>query len=356
MVLPEGVLNPSPERADAVTAINRVTVLAGNPLNQRSLALISAYRLETQVNFGLRRTLFPVAPQAPGLAPAARGAPVWLQKVAAARRAGLTQTWEAVRAEPGGDAFFTLLDEMAGTDDFHKAYDDLRERVWSVVNAAHGDLQLREQLFYTAAHTRTCIDGVALVFSNVEVQVLVHQAMAIGNTQLAQSRLLQLARGLFRLDQVEAMALADIAARSAEVDEVEVRLAYRQGLAERLDLPAQPRNIRFAQLAAVSEARLKQAAAAIQHLDDSPQMIESMVSREFWVEHLKRRYADRFEQLNAGYFKLDEALRADAQHISEASYLGRTRRMQERRGTEERRLLEELTREALAGEVQETEL
>jgi hypothetical protein len=355
IVIPDGVLSGPAERAEAVAAINRVTVLTNNPLSQRSMALLSVYRLERRMSFGLP-ALRVRRPSEVGLRPVDQGAPLWLQQVPAAEQEARTQAWNALRAEPGGEAFFNLIEEQGTTADFMSAYPQLRERVWNVIHAAQADTELREQLFYSAGHTRTCADGVALVFSNLEVQVLVHQAMTIDDARLAQSRLLQLARGLFRLDQVEVVALADIAARTAAVDEVEVRLFYRQGLAERLDLPGQPRHIRFGAIAGVDQGRLKQVAADILSMDDSPAMLESMVNREFWVEHLKRSHRERFERLNAGYHKLDEALQADAAGMSDAQYLGRTQRMQVRRSAEERRLIEELTREALAGEVEETAL
>ena len=104
-----------------------------------------------------------------------------------------------------------------------------------------------------------------------------------------------LARGLFRLDEVERTALADIAARTAEInqrpglsamrrqelidllEEVEIRLAYRMGLKgkDRLDLPGQPKFARFTSLANVSQQTLDATYTRIIALNNSPQELEA---------------------------------------------------------------------------------
>uniref|UniRef100_A0A1I7Y382 NEL domain-containing protein n=1 Tax=Steinernema glaseri TaxID=37863 RepID=A0A1I7Y382_9BILA len=87
----------------------------------------------------------------------------------------------------------------------------------------------------TLDSVRNCGDAVILVFSQLEVQVLINHALALGTQLGAEWSLMKLARGLYRLEQVELIARRVIDARvraGTVVDEVEVRLAYRTALTE----------------------------------------------------------------------------------------------------------------------------
>ena len=90
-----------------------------------------------------------------------------------------------------------------------------------------------------------CDDAAATIFSNLEVAVEIDTVVRqSANTHDQAARLLKLGRRLFRLDYL-AELLGTSAGRSS-LDPVEVELAYRSGLAERLEPVGQPRHMRFA--------------------------------------------------------------------------------------------------------------
>ena len=231
VAVPAQVLEPSAEQAAAVRAVNAVTNLHGNPLDAQSQRRLSEYRQHTGLNLGLIPALRAHVMQEPN--PVAR----WLSGMPAAEIVARTQRWGDLVAEPQSGELFRLINDLRDTADFQKGYYHLRDRVWRMLDAMAADTQLRNELFEQAAHPATCEDGVILVFSELEVRVLVSQAMALSGQQGVERDLMELARGLFRLEQLEVFALRDIAARKADyrgVDEVEVRLAYRVKLADKL--------------------------------------------------------------------------------------------------------------------------
>jgi hypothetical protein len=78
-----------------------------------------------------------------------------------------------------------------------------------------------------------------------------------------------------------------------------VRLAYRIGLAERLELPGQPRGMRYS--GNVSSAMLEAAHAEVIAAEQSPALIDELVGRQYWSDYLKEKYPERFAQLREGF-------------------------------------------------------
>lgn len=261
--------------------------------------------------------------------------------------------WDSLRAEPGSDDFFQLISELSGTSDFRRAREDLERRVWEMFEAAQRSTELRQELFSLAGNPRTCVDSVASCFSALEVRVFV--ARALQNTTLgsAQAARLDLARRLFRLDQVERIARADIAARIAAgrgVDEIEVSLAYRSGLARQLGLPGQPSTMQFEEIARVSETQLADAAAAVREAEGSAALAQFISERDFWLEHLRREYAERFTTVEQPFWTRLDAL-SDQEDLSEGAYLQQANQLASEREQAIKALALKLTQEALAADL-----
>ena len=150
------------------------------------------------------------------------------------------------------------------------------------------------------------------MFSQLEIKVLTHKALARVGDSGAGLQLLKLAKGLFRLDEVEAFALKDINERIKTIvrsdttthekgrqlllmDQIEVRLSYRVNLRDRLDLPGQPTKAEYAGLQYVPRAKLQAAEQYVNSLKDSKAEIESIARRDFWAQYLKEKYRSRFD-------------------------------------------------------------
>ncbi|MBV6286764.1 NEL domain-containing protein [Pseudomonas aegrilactucae] len=266
------------------------------------------------------------------------------------KTAELNGLWDALKAEPGTGELFRLLDDLGETSDFRETYDDLKRRVWELIKAISANTALREQVLQTLDSVRNCGDAVILVFSQLEVQVLINQALALGTQLGAEWSLMKLARGLYRLEQVELIAGRVIDARlkaGREVDDIEVRLAYRTGLAEPLELPGQPNTMRYRASAQVTDADIQAAQKEIESTETPAVLKASIAQRDFWVSYLKEQYAERYQQVAKPLHARMEALQADADagHITEAAYLRQSHVLQGHLAKEQKRLLEALTAE-----------
>lgn len=345
-VVPQDVLAPSAERVDRVLRINRVTSLHGNPIDADSQVRLTVYRQRTRISFGVTPNLrVHFAPE-----PMAAGATAWLAGADAVQAAELQAMWDALKAEPGTGELFRLFDDLGETSDFRETYDDLKQRVWALIKAVSANTALREEVLQTLDSVRNCGDAVILVFSQLEVQVLINQALALGSQLGAEWSLMKLARGLYRLEQVELIARRVIDARvraGTVVDEVEVRLAYRTALTEPLELPGQPNTMRYRATAQVSDADIKAAQKEIEEGETPAVLKASIAQRDFWVSYLKVQYAERYQRIAKPLHARMEALQADADagHITEAAYLRQSHVLQANLAKEEKKLLETLTAE-----------
>ena len=310
--IPESVYNGPP-------IINRVTHLHDNPLlSAEGMQRLQRYERETGINFGVdtqnRRRL-----HAPRRAKSQQECDHWIEVIPTEQRAQNEQQWKLLYRQQGSEDFFKLLADLSITAEYREARQDLSSRVWKVLDAASQYKDLREELFVSASHPQTCCDGAELIFSDMEVKVLVHQARAraraVGTEASTERNLLKLTRGLWRLDEVEALAQADIEARlklpdAPRVDPVEVRLAYRIGLTERLLLPGQPRHMTFNELARVTSQDLDAAYAKVIAREKTEVYPRALVGREFWSSHLKDSYPERFGGIEAKYQAVMVALDA----------------------------------------------
>ncbi|WP_110993913.1 NEL-type E3 ubiquitin ligase domain-containing protein [Pseudomonas sichuanensis] len=273
----------------------------------------------------------------------------WLQLLEPDDRLLRGMQWDSLMHEPGAVDFYQLLADLRGTEDFIFHRGDLAVRAWSVIENCAANTGLRERLFELAGHPRTCSDSVALNFSLLEVQSWVYLHSA-GQTGLAAERSLQrLGRSLFRLDEVDRAASEEIARRAAqgiEYDEVEVRLMYRVGLAQALDLPGQPSNMRFPTSAEVSHRSLVAVRSQVLIAERTPRLVASVAQREFWQTHLRETYAQRFEHTDQPFHEQLERLQeAD---LPEGEYLSAIGAVAEAREAAMQTLIETLTQEIFA--------
>lgn len=332
--MPQWAVNPPPDQVDAIDRLLKITELNGNPLSEQGVQqyadiLERLYLRENEPGLIPGPVDEPAARGAEGgvLASSTQRLERWLTDVPEVQMARRKELWalldtEALeREEVGGELgrgvseseeFFRLLEKLSQSAEFRKAYSDLQARVWTVLEAAADNTQLREELFRAAGEPQTCSDRAALMFSDLEVRVQIHKALARVGEEGAGRELLKLAKGLFRLDQVEAFALKDIRERVAIImrsgltkreigrqlvllDQIEVRLSYRVSLRQRLDLPGQPVQADYTGVQYVPEAKLAEAERQIKSLKNSLAEIDSITQRDFWREYLKDKYRSRFD-------------------------------------------------------------
>ena len=214
--------------------------------------------------------------------------------------ASRNRAWLALKNEPGSIGFFELLAEVGSSADSRFMREDMTRRVWDVIQAAQSDSALRTQLLSMAVRAN-CADSAATIFSNLEVAVdidsIVRQS---ANAHDQAARLLSLGRRLFRLDYLAGIA-REHAGGNPRLDPVEVELAYRTGLADRLELVGQPKHMRYASLSGVTPQNLEAAYDKVIAAETSSQLSNYMSGRTFWSDFLRQHHGDQFTQLTAPF-------------------------------------------------------
>ncbi|WP_028694020.1 NEL-type E3 ubiquitin ligase domain-containing protein [Pseudomonas cremoricolorata] len=279
----------------------------------------------------------------------------WLDTVEPGLRAVYAATWDALAQRPAATGLFELLQRLQQSADFLDNDVAMGRRVWSLLEAAERYPELGEELFNLANLPLTCQDSAALSFSGLELHLLVWQARlsASSGGGSEERALLHLGRQLWRLDEVERIALADLQARHADganPDQIEVALAYRVGLREVLDLPAQPQDMLFAGVSGVDQGRLEQARDQVLAAETVPTLAASLVQREFWQTWLEQRYAERLQALDEPFQARLAALmdEAEAGTSEEGQYLEQMNRVRDERQAARHALLLTLTEQLLA--------
>ncbi|MFW0756474.1 NEL-type E3 ubiquitin ligase domain-containing protein [Pseudomonas sp. H11T01] len=250
------------------------------------------------------------------------------------------KVWNEVEDELNSKDFFEELDALTLSADFtaSKAYRaDLTAKVWRMLDTMAENTPLREQFFREANVRSNCVDGATQLFNVMGVEVLVHEALALGNNGLIEAELVSLAKGKSRLDEIERIAKRHIVAREAAgerfrredaarnvtgtIDEVEVHLAFMTDLAERLDLPWQARGMQFRKIAGVTSEMIEDAYQRVLGLEEGDLLRNSIAEQPFWKSFVERSNRARFRAIDrktvaTTEFKtaLDE--RADSANLS----------------------------------------
>lgn len=251
--------------------------------------------------------------------------------------------WLSLRAEPGSEAFFTLLNNLLETAEYRLTPGHLQERVWQMIGAAVESTGLRESLFELASAPTTCVDSVASSFSVLDVRLQVSQAAARVPAGEEGPALLAFGRRLFRLDRLEQHARRIIEQRRLlrdEVDEVEVSLAFRVRLADVLKLPGQPRHMQFGDVAAISDTDLAHARQVVETAEAGPELAQFLARQDFWIGHLRDVHGADFRRVEARFWDSLERLCEQQAQLPEGDYLQRMNQL----GSDRQNALDELAR------------
>lgn len=249
--------------------------------------------------------------------------------------------WVELDTSDDASEFMALIGRLQESADFHRARSELTLRVWNVLEAAAQDVELRMLLNVMAEEpiaNRTCADGIRLQFNQMEVQVYTRNSLrGISETERGPV-LFRLMRQLYRLDEVDRIALANNRGRDA----AEVRMAYRLSLAERLGLPQPPTNMLYRAAASVTPEELLLVQTEVMTNQHGAGFLTSAVDRDFWVSWLRDAYATEFAELEATFQQERVRLEDEFPEMND-EYLNRADVLQEQQKDRERNLIRELT-------------
>lgn len=233
----------------------------------------------------------------------------WLANASPERVAQRTALWNQLAGAEDHERFFYLVSMLRLTVEFSHSRANLTERVWSVIEAAAQNAELRDLLFIEAGTHGTCIDGRILTFSELEVRVFEYRALLgipLQRLDLRGRALLNLSRQLFRLGRVDQIAEA----AAVSQDRAEVRLSYRIGLTggwpDGLGLPGQPAHMAYGR--PIEGALLARTRARVLAAESTDDFVESLISRDYWVSYLDERYAEPLGELDALFLQKHDAL------------------------------------------------
>ncbi|MGQ7858089.1 NEL-type E3 ubiquitin ligase domain-containing protein [Pseudomonas sp. 32A] len=374
--LPAALVNPAPEHAVSTIRTNNVTFIVGNPLTVEARGQLAEYWLNVASRYPEteeRRHPLAMRYRAPRPAAGVRAPQVqvvdnipepafqhWMVKLSPGEIAEKRTLWESIAEKPGSQAFLDILNNLKESADYRRHYAGLQTRLWQLLDAAQDD-GLREELFNLASDPR-CGDRAALVFSDMEIKVLTWRAIQGASDGEAGPALYKLAKGLFRLDEVEKSASGDIRVREGAIrmsamspaqkvaaleklEDIEIRLAYRIGLTQRLDLPGQPIEARYLASGDVTEQMLENTAVRIKRLDDSKEFVQSLLGREFWQAFIRNRYDDEFSALREPYHVRLNALSEehDAGALGDEAYATQAENVQLQLAVDDAQLIRSLT-------------
>ncbi|QLG92186.1 hypothetical protein HZF02_09510 [Pseudomonas yamanorum] len=295
-------------------SFSRAINLGGNPLATSAVTALTRYADEVGIGMGY-------ADDDPSRFTELKAKALWLPDEMASRNAGKRDVWANLRDDPESTPLFGLLAQLAGTADSRYVREDLSRRVWEVLQATHDGIELRERVFQLAAHPVNCADGAADIFSQMEVLVEVEKATRqAGRAQSSPGTLLKLGRGLFRLSELEKIAVTHASAHPTQ-DPLEVSLAYRTGLAKSLELPGQPKHTRYASLANVTHAGLKVAHQQVRTAEMSPAFMRFIAQLSFWKAHLREQFPRAFSSATEPFDTQQQMLFENSQNLTDGEYL-----------------------------------
>lgn len=372
--IPDAVIAPTDDQLANTVRINNITDISNNVLSNATYSRLIHYRSRLRAAgtplTGARNLLETASIRRPQTFRLATADPMvrWTAGLTENQVAKRTRQWQTLRDQPRSDGLFNTLERLLDSATGHQA---LQGRVWRLIDSITENTPQSERLrneVFDRAGDAACCDRAAFTFANLETAAMMHNAMARAGDKTQGAELFKLSRALFRLHEVDKIASADIVQREASIvagrtpqeaatlppphvpEEVEIRLFYRHGLKDRLQLPGQPEKMGFARLAGVSKAQLESAYQTVIARDNSAEEFQALVSREFWQKYLTHKFQENFETQRQPFQDRQAALddSFSANELSFADYDAQSKTMQAEWMIEEAALLETLSRQELA--------
>lgn len=316
----------------------RRVVLRHNPLSEASRAKLKTYRAANGIGMGFLEDDVAVINEQ-------KARELWMPDAREENYAGRNRSWTALKNEPHSAGFFQLLAELGSTADNRFVHEDMTRRVWSVIEAAEADSALRDHLL-PLAERANCNDSTAMLFSNLETAVDIDTLIReSANAHDQAARLLDLGRRLFRQDYLA--TLSDEYVRThPQSDPVEVALAYRTGLAVKLELIGQPTHMLYASLGGVTPGDLSTAYDKVIAAELSSDLLDDISSRAFWSDFLREHHAKQFTDLAAPFHERVETAIETREALGDG-YLAHVDGIVSEMETAQKNLLKRLTQQAM---------
>jgi hypothetical protein len=331
--LPDWLFQKSRQFARAIN-------MARNPFSETAKTHLQNYRNNSGIGMGY-------AEDDIGRLNEQQARSLWFTETGGEEWAKKTRIWTAFAEDFRAEGLFHLLAQLGDTADAAHSSADMTRRVWTVLEAADADSVLCDQLLNLTASPINCTDSAAMNFSHLEVAVEVDRVTHAANGgKVTAGALLKLGRSLFRLEKINEIA-REHHSRLPTVEHLEMNLAYRVGLAEELDLPGQPRHMRYLDNSKVTAADLQLAKSKIYSAELSPEWLKFMLRQTFWCDHLKQTFPSQFDEVYETYAPRMTELDEQKETLSSADYTSQGKAIALEREQADAKLIERLTDDAI---------
>ncbi|WP_336334795.1 NEL-type E3 ubiquitin ligase domain-containing protein [Pseudomonas putida] len=257
------------------------------------------------------------------------------------------QLWDSLFEEGANGDLREVVERVGRSAQAQHNQPSLAREIWQLLQAASQDQALREHLNEIAADfPPTCGDAGADGFSTLLVEQLAYGESSQADIQ--GPHLFQFYRRLFRREQVNRLAARIHAARQNRqtallewqetpvesraaapmlpnadsldditldellqggLDDIEIRLALRQSLAQPLEFPEPSQDMLYRESAQVSNRVIDNVENAVTELDETPAIRRAWITEQpGWRRFLRRRFSQRFAALDERWYRAIEYL------------------------------------------------
>ncbi|XP_044736974.1 E3 ubiquitin-protein ligase SlrP-like [Chrysoperla carnea] len=201
--------------------------------------------------------------------------------------------WRQISEEPTAKSFSYFLYKLRQTINYEN--DEFKNEIIKWLNQL-ADLKLqllRQKIFQIAEEaTQSCEDRVTWCFNQMKILNIAWD-VETGKYDQQIEQLLQLARGMYRLNVLEDIARFKVQSLNF-VDEIEVYLAYQVKLYTILELPIQTPDMRFWTVAWLTQNDLDNAVQIVQNKEKENFSNYLLLDWQPWKEVLKRWNIEAF--------------------------------------------------------------
>ncbi len=170
----------------------------------------------------------------------------------------------------------------------------LAKRVVAIINLLSKEGPIRERVYYLiCGATETCGDRVISALDDIEQAIQIDE---IENNNYSKKELKEIAKGYFFLEMVDKKAKEHVASLSF-VDEVEVYLAFRIGLADRFKLPFKTRNMIYRSCADVTDEKIELMGNEIEKNYTKEKLKNFLKTWSPWIKFQRKQSIPSYETL-----------------------------------------------------------
>ena len=201
------------------------------------------------------------------------------------RPASVLAGWQAFSTEPGAAEFSKFLDRLRDTVNYSNP--EFRSGIVARLAQLSGDAHLRKGTFLISqGASARCEDRVSLACNDMK-KLWLASDVKNGDFDHRLKDLVQLARGMFRLDALEKIAREKVKTLQFH-DEIEVYLAFQVKLQDTLQLPLDTPDMRFFDVSWVTKDDLTRAVHQVKTLEKKEFCNYLSTSWAPWQSVLKR--------------------------------------------------------------------